>query len=63
MKFNQCVARAFYRTAVTHGAQQPAHQRGLARAEIAFEPDHHARLQPARHSGAQGEGIGFAGQG
>ena len=63
MKFNQRVGRAFDRTSLARRAQQSAHQCGLAGAEIAFEPDHAARQQMRGQHGAEGQGIGFAGQG
>ena len=63
MNFNQCVGRAFYRTGLARCAQQASHQRGLAGAEVAFEPDHAARRQVRCEPGAEGQGIGFTGQG
>ncbi len=63
MNFNQRVGRAFDRTGLARRAQQAAHQRGLAGAEVAFEPDHAARRQVRCEPGAEGQGIGFTGQG
>ena len=63
MKFNQRVGRAFDRTSLARRAQQPPNQCGLAGTEVAFQPDHAAREQVRGQCGAQGQGIGFGGQG
>lgn len=63
MNFNQCIGRAFDRPGLARRAQQAAHQRGLAGAEVAFEPDHAARRQVRGKRGAKGQGIGFGVQG
>ena len=63
MNFNQRVGRAFDGTGLARRAQQPAYQRGLAGAQVAFEPDHAARHQMRGQCGTEGQGIGFAGQG
>ena len=61
MNFNQCISGAFHGAAVTRRAQYAANQRGLARAEVAGEPDHHAAGESGGQRGAQSQGIGFAG--
>jgi len=63
MNFNQRVSGAFHGAALAGRAQQPAHQRGLAGAEIAFQPDRQAGTQVRGQGGPQGKGIGFGGQG
>ena len=61
MNFNQRIRGAFDTVGVTKAAQQAADESGLACAEIAFEPAHHARRQSGGQRGAQCQGIGFAG--
>ena len=66
MKFNQGVGGAFHRAANAEFSQQAAHQRGFARAEVAFEVNHGGRrlcLRPAvGQRGAQREGGGLVGE-
>jgi len=45
MRFNQRIGRAFHRPASAEFAQQAAHQRGLARTQIAFEVNDGGRRQ------------------
>ena len=47
---------------MTEASEQAAHQRGFARAEVAKQVDHQARLQGRCQCRAQGEGVGFVGQ-
>lgn len=63
MNFNQRVSGAFDRTSLAGRAQQPAHQRGLAGAEVAFQPDRHSGAEMRGQRSPQGKGIGFGGQG
>lgn len=53
MRFNQRVGGAFHRAASADFSQQSAHQRGLARPEIAFEVNDGSRLQVLRHYSRQ----------
>ncbi len=59
MKFNQCVGGAFHRAGVAQRTQQPADQRGLAAAELAFEPNDEAGHHDSSQRRAQRQRGGF----
>jgi len=63
MNFNQRVSGAFHRAVFAGRTQQPAHQRGLAGTEVAFEPDQQSGAQMCGQRRPQCKGIGFGGQG
>jgi len=60
--FKQSVGWALDPSGVTQRTQQPAHQRGLARAQIALQIDHQARLQHRRQTGGKVRRGGLIGQ-
>ena len=62
VNFNQCVGRALHRTPVAQCAQKRPGQRGLACAEVAIKPDHHAGRQQGRELPAKRNGCGLVGQ-
>lgn len=62
MNFNQGVGGALDRAVLAGGTQQAAHQRGLAGAEVAFEPDHAARGDGGGQLAAEIERGGFVGE-
>lgn len=64
MKFNKCVGRTAYSTGIPERAQHRAHQRSLARAQIARQIHHQTLVtrQNARQRRAQVGGGGFVGQ-
>jgi len=49
VKFNQCVGRAFYRTAVSQRVQQPTREGGLACTEFPDQMQH----QPGTQNGCE----------
>jgi len=65
VNFKQGVSRALHRAGFAQRTQQAAHQRGLAGAEVAFQPDHQAgRQAPAvRQPRGESQRRGFIGQG
>lgn len=64
MKFNQRIGGTFDRTSMAEGTQAAAHQRRLARAEVAVEVDDggstgRASAQSCGQGGAQRQRGGF----
>lgn len=62
INFNQCVGRAFDRPGMAACAQQRTNEGGLARAEVAVEPDDHARRQRRGQVATQSAGRRFVRQ-
>ena len=62
VNFNQCVSRAFHGAGVPQGPEQGAHQRGLARTEVAIEPYDHTGCKQWSELAAQRHGRRFIGQ-